>query len=118
MDIRLPLPWEPRTSEFLAQCFLFVSRQWQHARREPIPDQGFEQRFREHCVERLSGWRISGVREMHLGSDRDTASGVLHEIDLAVEYEQMTALAELKNYQGSPDKNEVIVFHAKVLDYL
>ena len=48
-----------------------------------------------------------------------TASGVSHEIDVVIRTLNSTALFELKNKAGVPfDKNDAIVFFAKVLDYL
>ena len=56
---------------------------------------------------------------MHLGSGLETASGVLHEIDMIARGEDVTAIVEMKNRRGvPPGKNDVIVFFAKVLDYL
>ncbi|MBV9062048.1 MAG: hypothetical protein JOY77_03855, partial [Alphaproteobacteria bacterium] len=98
MTIHIPsLAWTPKAAEYLTHCFLFVARHWQHVSRiAELPDQGFEQRFREYCVSKLAGWQISGAREMRLGSERETASGVLHEIDLTAEHETTTGIAELK----------------------
>ena len=56
---------------------------------------------------------------LHLGSGLETASGVLHEIDVVARSTDVTAILEMKNRKGTlPDKNDVIVFFAKVLDYL
>ena len=56
---------------------------------------------------------------MHLGAGLETASGVLHEIDIVARSTDLTAILELKNRKGTlPDKNDVIVFFAKILDYL
>ena len=114
---------ESRPSEatllFLKRCYMFVSREWQRAVREPLPDQGFEQRFRESCMQHLQDWSISEEREMHLGSGLETASGVLHEVDIVARCSNVTAISELKNREGAlPNKNDVIVFFAKILDYL
>lgn len=118
MTGRFGAAWEPAAEIFLRECFRFVANVWQHLPREPIPDQGFEEHFRAHCISRLQDWAISPTREMHLGANLDTASGVLHEIDLAVTNSAVTGVAELKNYNDTPGKNDVIIFHAKVLDYL
>ncbi len=101
----------------LRHSYLFVTEHWQHLTREPIPDQGFEERFRESCL--LPGWVISQHRELNLGSVLTTASGVLHEIDLVAQNEPLRGIFELKNRQDFlPEKNDVIVFFAKILDYL
>jgi hypothetical protein len=56
---------------------------------------------------------------MHLTGGLSTASGVLHEIDLVAQNVDVVAVLELKNRLAyPPDKNDVIVFFAKLLDYL
>jgi hypothetical protein len=56
---------------------------------------------------------------MHLTGNLQPASGVFHEIDLVAHCSDVVAVAELKNRIGSPpEKNDVIVFFAKLLDYL
>lgn len=103
----------------LRHCYRYVNEDWQHVDRQPIPDQGFEEKFRESCVLKLHGWIVSQNWELNLGSGLLTASGVLHEIDVVVRNEPFRAIFELKNRQGSPpEKNDVIVFFAKMLDYL
>ena len=103
---------------FLKCCYRFVSREWHHAAREPVPDDGFEQRFRESCIRNLPDWIISEQRELRLGAGLDTASGVAHEIDLVARHPTVIAILEAKNRGDLPGKNDVIVFYAKVLDYL
>ena len=104
---------------FLTECFKFINLGWQHCIREPIPDQGFEQRFREKCIMQLKDWTISQEREMHLGSGLDTASGVLHEVDIVAQHANTYAIIEMKNRQSfPPEKNDVIVFFAKIIDYV
>lgn len=111
MSIRTELQPQMPTLRFLHRCYRFVSREWQHALREPLPDQGFELRFRESCVQSLDNWSISESREMRLGAGLETASGCLHEIDLTVRGPGITGIVEMKNRGAmSPDKNDVIVF--------
>lgn len=56
---------------------------------------------------------------MSLGYGFETASGILHEVDIVAKHPDVTAIAETKNRQGFlPDKNDVIVLFAKLLDYL
>ena len=83
-----------------------------------MPDSGFEQRFRESCVRNLSGWNISEPRELWLGAGLDTASGVAHEIDIVAKRLNSTAVLEAKNLGDGPGKNDVIIFYAKLLDYM
>ena len=105
--------------EFLVRCYRFVAWEWPRAEREQVPDQGFEQRFRESCYRELRDWSISAEREFHLGAGLDTASGVAHEVDIIARHPSLTAIVEMKNRSGElPGKNDVIVFFAKVLDYV
>ena len=106
------------TVGFLQHCYRFVNDDWQHAQRSDLPDQGFENAFRSSSVQRLAGWEISQEREMRFGQELDTASGVMHEIDLVAKHAEVNAVAELKNRQSVPTKNDVIVFFAKILDFL
>jgi hypothetical protein len=56
---------------------------------------------------------------MNLGMGLITASGVLHEIDIVSQHEPTVGILELKNRAGwPPQKNDVAIFFAKVLDYL
>ena len=59
MNIRVEETLPEAAIHFLKRCYKFVSQEWQHAVREPLPDQGFEQRFRESCVINLTEWNIS-----------------------------------------------------------
>lgn len=62
---------------------------------------------------------VSQHREMALGMGLITASGVLHEIDVVTQHEPTVGILELKNrVKCPPEKNDVIVFFAKILDYL
>ena len=109
----------PRAAvDFFQHCYRFVNEDWQHADRTDLPDQGFERNFRSVCITRLAGWEISQEREMRLGSELATASGVLHEIDIVAKHSNVTAIMELKNRHDPPAKNDVVVFFAKLLDYL
>jgi hypothetical protein len=118
MPIRPEIVPPASTLEFLKRCFRFVSLEWPHAVREHVPDQGFEQRFRESCIQNLQSWTISEQRELRLGVGLDTTSGVAHEIDIVARSSTVTAILEAKNLGDMPGKNDIIVFFAKVLDYL
>src|SRR5207244_12989337 len=106
--------------QLLAHCYRYVAVAWQHADRDQItPDQGFERQFREACIGRLpQDWSISQEREMQLGFGLDTASGVLHEVDIVARHPELTVIVEMKNRGVQPDKNDIIVFFAKIVDYL
>ena len=118
MLIRPENQWPRPILDFLKRCCRFVSQEWPHAKREPLPDEGFEERFRESCTQNLPGWSIAPPREMRLGAGLDTLSGTLHEVDIVARTTRATATAELKNLGGGPGKNDIIVFYAKILDYL
>jgi hypothetical protein len=103
----------------LRHCYRFVNEERQHLPRDESADQGFEMRLRESCVTKLVGWVVSQHREMSLGLGLMTASGVLHEIDVVSQRAPVLGILELKNRPESPpEKNDVIVFFAKILDYL
>ena len=105
--------------QFLKRCYRFVNQEWQHSEREVAGDQGFERRFRESCVANFPDWTISQEREMRLGESLETASGVLHEVDIVAQTSDLVAVAEIKNRPANPpDKNDAIIFFAKLLDYL
>jgi hypothetical protein len=105
--------------DLLRHCYRFVNEDWQHLPRDGSPDQGFEVKLRGSCIDKLNGWVVSQHREMNLGMGIITASGVLHEIDVVAQREATMGILELKNRaDGLPDKNDVIVFFAKILDYI
>ena len=109
----------PRVAvDFLSHCYKFTGEEWQHADRIDLPDQGYERHFRSSCVSHFLGWEISQEREMRLGQELSTASSILHEIDIVAKHPEVNAIMELKNRQESPDKNDIVVFFAKILDYL
>lgn len=118
MLIRPEFAPAPPTLEFLQRCFRFVSEEWPHAVRVRVPDDGFEQRFRESCDHHLRGWLIAPIREMWLGAGLETLSGAFHEVDIVARTSGTTAVAELKNLGDRPGKNDIIVFFAKILDYV
>lgn len=105
--------------DLLRHCYRFVNEDWQHLPRDGSADQGFERSLRESCIAKLVGWIVSQPREMNLGMGLITASGVLHEIDVVAQHELTVGILELKNRaEWLPEKNDVIVFFAKILDYL
>ena len=105
------------TLEFLKCCYRFVTKQWPHEPREQLPDQGFELRFRER-VRDLPDWQASDERELHLGAALQAASGTTHEVDIVALHPEVRVVVEMKNRGDAVGKNDVIVFFAKVLDYV
>ena len=109
----------PRAAvDFLRHCYRFAAEEWQHTNRLDLPDQGFESIFRTGCTTHLIGWEISEQREMRLGQEASTASGVLHEIDIVARHSDCSIIAELKNRQDPPGKNDIVILFAKIVDYL
>lgn len=116
----LAIPYARGTSpafDFLKGCYRFVAKEWPHAEREDLPDAGFERQFRTF-VRGLENWEVSDERELHLGAGYVPASGTAHEVDIVANRPEVRAIAELKNHSAAVGKNEVIVFFAKVLDYI
>src|SRR6266446_4150165 len=119
MALRVENPTPMPALTLLRHCYRFVNEAWQHLPRDESADQGFEVRLRESCITQLVGWVVSQHREMNLGMGLMTASGVLHEIDVVSQREPVVGILELKNRpEWPPEKNDVIVFFAKILDYL
>src|SRR5579871_4719228 len=119
MALRVEIPVPPAALVLLRHCYLFVNEDWQHLPRDESADQGFEVKLRESCISKLAGWVVSQHREMNLGMGLITASGVLHEVDVVAQREPTVGILELKNRsEWPPEKNDVIVFFAKILDYL
>jgi hypothetical protein len=119
MSLQLENPLPAPALVLLRHCYCFVNEEWQHLPRDVSPDQGFEAKLRESCVSKLVGWVVSQHREMNLGMGLFTASGVLHEIDIVAHREPTMGILELKNRATwPPEKNDVINFFAKILDYL
>jgi hypothetical protein len=119
MGLRIETPLPAPALALLRHCYRFVCEEWQHLPRDDSPDQGFEAKLRESCVNKMVGWVVSQHREMNFGMGLITASGVLHEIDVVAQHQPTVGILELKNRAAwPPDKNDVIVFFAKILDYL
>ena len=109
----------PRSAvDFLKYSYRFVNEEWAHADYDDSPDQGFERYFRASLITRLSGWTTSQEREMGLGNELSTASGVVHEIDIVANHSDVTAIMELKNRRNPASKNDVVILFAKLVDYL
>lgn len=104
------------TLRFLIECYRFVTKLWPRAPKEQGGDQGFERRFREY-VRGLPNWQASDERELHLGAGLHAASGTTHEVDLVALHPDVRVVVEMKNWAKPVDKNDVIAFFAKVLDY-
>lgn len=119
MTLRFEKVTTTRGLQFLRHCYKFIDADWQHLRREALPDQGFELQFRQSCITALNGWQISQEWELGFGSELTTVSGVRHEIDIVARHSDVLIIAELKNRPSyPPNKNDVVTFFAKILDYV
>lgn len=119
MNLRVTTTVPPVALEMLKHCYTFLNGNWQHLLRDNTPDEGFEARLRESFVTQRPGWVVSQHREMNLGGGYTTTSGVLHEIDIVVQHDPVVGIMELKNRATwPPNKNDVIVFFSKILDYI
>lgn len=104
--------------KFLKGGYRFVKERWPHATKdEQLPDRGFEHRFRE-CVRDLPDWQVSDPRELHLGTGLHAASGTTHEVDIVALHPDVRVVVEMKNRGDAVGKNDVVVFFAKVIDYV
>ena len=101
-----------------AYSWLFVYREWNILSRTPIPDKGFEDKFREYLYRKISFDRVSDVRDTGLGLSYRTLSGVPHEIDVSCVKDNNVFVFELKHYQVSNlTKEMVFTFLGKVMDF-
>jgi hypothetical protein len=119
MALRVEKPVPAAALVLLRHCYRFVNEDWQHLPRDESADQGFEVKLPESCITELTGSVVSQHREMSLGMGLITASGALHEVDVVAQHGPVVRILELKNRAvGPPEKIDVIVFFAKILDYL
>lgn len=118
MSVQIDDSFTPITLQFLKRCFKFVDQEWRIAPRETLPDKGFEIRFRENYIRQMPGWSISHSGQVNF-EGQYTASGLSHEISLISHHPEGVGILEMQNDQDvSPGKNDIIVFFAKVLDYV
>jgi hypothetical protein len=98
--------------------WLFVSKEWDKLRRMPVPDKGFEERFREYICTKISFDSMSNVRDMGLGFSHETLSGVPHELDLICLKNKELLVFELKHYETSNLSKEIVfTFLGKMIDF-
>lgn len=62
--------------------WLFVYKEWGKIRRQPIPDKGFEESFREYIYRKTEAEIRSVVRDMGLGLSYEAMSEMSHELDV------------------------------------
>jgi len=76
----------------------------------------FEQAFYRLCDR--NGVHLSERAGARTVAGRRSASSFLHEVDAAVAAPNHTAYWELKHLAADLDKNELLIFHGKALDFL
>lgn len=81
-------------------------------------DQGFERLLRESLDDALMPGQVSGIRDMGMGDDLVPAIVPRHELDLMLGCEEGRFVVEAKAWQGEVGKEAVIVFLAKILDFM
>ena len=81
-------------------------------------DQGFERFLRECLDDALLPGHVSGVRDMGIGDGRTPAVVPRHELDLIVRCDEGRFVIEAKAWHGEVGKEAVVVFLAKILDFM
>jgi len=105
-------------NEIEAFSWYFVKKVWGTTKRIPIPDEGFEDNFRNYLNRSIDLNLISSVRDMGFGLSYTSLSQVQHEIDLICIKEQDFHVFELKKYQATEITKEIVfTFLGKVFDY-
>lgn len=98
--------------------WLFVYKEWNILSRMPIPDKGFEDKFREYLYGKISFDTVSDVRDTGLGLSYQTLSDVPHELDVICIKDGDLFVFELKHYQVSNLTKEIVfTFLGKVMDF-
>jgi hypothetical protein len=64
------------------------------------------------------GFVVSLPREMRLGGSYQSTSGILHELDLVCSRGDLRIVWELKHWSNHAEKNAVVGFWAKLIDFL
>lgn len=81
-------------------------------------DRGFERLLRNSLEQRCPVGAVALQRDLGLGSDRIGAVVPQHELDIIVRTINGPFVLEAKAWQGDVDKDVVIVFLGKVMDFL
>jgi hypothetical protein len=98
--------------------WLFVRKEWDRLSRMPIPDKGFEEKFRDYLYSKINFDVISDVRDTGFGLSYSTVSSIPHELDIICTKEKHKFVFELKHYEISNITKELIfIFLGKVMDF-
>jgi len=81
-------------------------------------DQGFERLLREAMEVALPFGHTSGIRDLGMGDGRTPAIVRRHELDLILRCREGRLAIEAKAWREEVDKDAVIIFLAKVLDFM
>jgi hypothetical protein len=81
-------------------------------------DHGFERLLRECLEDALLPGQVSGVRDLGMGDGRTPAVVPRHELDLILLCDEGRFVIEAKAWQEEAGKEAVIVFLAKILDFM
>ena len=81
-------------------------------------DRGFERLLRECLEGRFPHGDVSTIRDLRFGGDGIPAIVPQHELDLILRCDEGKFVLEAKAWSSEVDKEPVIVFLAKVLDFL
>ncbi len=81
-------------------------------------DQGFERLLRECLDDALLPGQVSGIRDLGMGDGRTPAVVPRHELDLILRCDEGRFVIEAKAWQAEAGKEAVIVFLAKILDFM
>lgn len=81
-------------------------------------DRGFERLLRECLNDVLLPGQVSGARDLGIGDGRTPAVVPRHELDLILRCDEGRFVIEAKAWQQEAGKEAVIVFLAKILDFM
>ena len=81
-------------------------------------DGGFERLLRESLDDAMLPGQVSGTRDMEMGDGRTPGVVPRHELDLILRCNEGRFVIEAKAWQGEVGKEAVIVFLAKMLDFM
>lgn len=103
--------------EIEVYSWLFVHK-WDELKKQPIPDKGFEESFREYLYKKINFDVISDVRDTGFGLSYFTLSTVPHELDVICTKNHDKFVFELKHYEVMDISKELLfTFLGKVIDF-
>jgi hypothetical protein len=110
-----PLPF-PRFFYEMCLDFFVIVQYWSPALGGPARGRAFEQLFYRYCINRKLGlWERAGSCTL---CGEHSASGFAHEQDAVVSTPEITIHVEMKHLGEPLEKNELLVFSHKGLDFI